>query len=296
MNIQQLKYFCVLAQYEHYTKAADELDIAQSSLSYAISSLEQELGVFLFKKQGRNVILTRQGRQYLYYAEKALDLLEQGSRIVKNSPAFSGNILDIGFVSSVQSRVIQWIQTYQQSCGTGCRFIMHENGTKSLMRDLKNGTLDVVFSSEPENSGEYETHPLFRQEIIVLVPKNHPLAQREFIVPADLNEEAVIMHTEETGMRTIISNLLAFHEIAPFIAGEASEDRVIAREVSIGLGIALMTDCPEIYPENVKAIPLRSPLNFRNIYQTVSKNHYMSKDLILFLDHVGKTHQIYDAP
>jgi len=288
MNLQQLKYFRVLARYEHYTKAAGELDIAQSSLSYAISSLEQELGVFLSEKQGRNVILTKQGKQYLYYVEKALDLLEQGDRLVKNSSTFSGNILDIGFVSSVQTRVIQWIKTYQQSYGTNCRFIMHENGTKALMRDLKNGILDVVFSSEPENSGEYETHPLFLQEIIVLVPKKHPLAQRDFINPSDLNDEAVIMHTEETGMRAIISNLLAFHEVAPLIAGEASEDRVIAQEVSIGLGIALMTDCPEIYPENVRAIPLQSPLNFRNIYQTVSKNHYMSKDLVQFLNHVEK--------
>ncbi len=289
MNLQYLKDFCILARYEHYTKAAEELGIAQSSLSHAISSLEKELGVYLFEKQGRNVRLTKQGRQYLDYAERALDLLEQGNRLLAGSAAYEGKILNIGFVSSVQSQVISWIKSYQNTGKDQCHFIMYENSTEILMQNLDNSILDVVFSSEPENSAKCDTIPLLRQQIIVLVPLRHPLAKKNIIEPTDLNQEAVLMHTEDTGMRAIIDNLFAYHHIAPRIAGEASEDRVLAQEVSAELGVALMTDDPAIYPSDVKAIPLDSPLNYRDIYQSVFKSHYPSKELTGFLSHVQKS-------
>ena len=62
MNLNQLYYFSKLAEVEHYTKAAEALDISQPSLSHAIGSLEKELGTKLFEKQGRNVALTKYGR------------------------------------------------------------------------------------------------------------------------------------------------------------------------------------------------------------------------------------------
>ncbi len=289
MNLQYLKDFCVLARYEHYTKAAEELGIAQSSLSHAISSLEKELGVYLFEKQGRNVRLTKQGRQYLDYAERALDLLEQGNRLLAGSAAYEGKILNIGFVSSVQSQVITWVKTYQNSAKNPCHFILYENSTEVLIQNLGSSILDVVFSSEPESSEKCDTIPLLSQQIIVLVPLSHPLAKKGIIEPSDLDGEEVLMHTEDTGMRAIIDNLFAYHGIAPRIAGEASEDRVLAQEVSAELGVALMTDDPDIYSSDVKAIPLDSPLNHRDIYQSIFKSHYPPKELTDFLSHVQKS-------
>lgn len=64
MNLNQLHYFVTLAYMEHYTKAAKELSITQPSLSHAISMLEQELGTYLFEKQGRNVVLTKYGKVF----------------------------------------------------------------------------------------------------------------------------------------------------------------------------------------------------------------------------------------
>lgn len=61
MNLNQLRYFVTLAHLEHYTKAAEELRISQPSLSHAISTLEKEIGTSLFRKQGRNVVLTKYG-------------------------------------------------------------------------------------------------------------------------------------------------------------------------------------------------------------------------------------------
>lgn len=76
MNLYHLRYFVTLARMEHYTRAADLLAITQPSLSHAISSLESELGVKLFKKNGRNVTLTKYGKSFLTDAEDILQKLD----------------------------------------------------------------------------------------------------------------------------------------------------------------------------------------------------------------------------
>ena len=75
MNLYHLRYFSTLAHIEHYTKAADILAITQPSLSYAISTLEEELGVKLFEKNGRNVTLTKYGKVFLPKRRRMSSLL-----------------------------------------------------------------------------------------------------------------------------------------------------------------------------------------------------------------------------
>ena len=79
MNLYHLRYFVTLAHMEHYTRAADLLAITQPSLSHAISSLESELGVKLFKKNGRNVTLTKYGKSFLTDAEDILQKLDSSA-------------------------------------------------------------------------------------------------------------------------------------------------------------------------------------------------------------------------
>lgn len=84
MNLYHLRYFVTLAHLEHYTKAADVLAITQPSLSHAISSLEEELGVKLFEKNGRNVSLTKYGKSFLEDVEQTLN---RAGFLRKRSPA-----------------------------------------------------------------------------------------------------------------------------------------------------------------------------------------------------------------
>ena len=94
MNLSQLYYFRKLAQLEHYTKAAKELYITQPSLSDSISSLEQELGIALFQREGRNIKLTKYGREFYQYVCSALNELEKGIAVAKEkSGAIGGGVV-----------------------------------------------------------------------------------------------------------------------------------------------------------------------------------------------------------
>lgn len=82
MTLAQLQYFKTLAHVLHYTRAAEQLHIAQPSLSYSISELEKELGVKLFEKEDRKIRLTSYGEQFLPYVENALAVLAEGSEML----------------------------------------------------------------------------------------------------------------------------------------------------------------------------------------------------------------------
>ena len=103
MNLYHLRYFVTLAHLEHYTKAAEILAITQPSLSHAIASLEKELGVKLFEKEGRNVVLTKCGQAFLTDVERALDMLD--SSVNKLQMTGSGE----GRIDIVQLRVLSSI-------------------------------------------------------------------------------------------------------------------------------------------------------------------------------------------
>ena len=82
MNLNQLQYFKILAQEEHYTRAAQMLSITQPSLSHAIAQLEEELGTRLFEKKGRNVVLTKYGKLFLKEIEPILNRLNDSIEIL----------------------------------------------------------------------------------------------------------------------------------------------------------------------------------------------------------------------
>ena len=83
MNLSQLRYFRKLAQVQHFTKAAEELYITQPALSNSIKQLENELGIPLFEQQGRNVRLTKYGKEFNTYVCEGLDVIDKGVQIAQ---------------------------------------------------------------------------------------------------------------------------------------------------------------------------------------------------------------------
>ena len=101
MTLQELRYFCVTAEVLHYTRASRLLYISQPSLSYAISKLEQELGVPLFKKNGKKVTLTKYGEEFLPYAKRALAELSEGTERLREMKVPTSGGISLGYIYSV---------------------------------------------------------------------------------------------------------------------------------------------------------------------------------------------------
>ena len=149
MNLNQLYYFRTLADYEHYTRAAEELHITQPTLSKAISSLEQELGAYLFEKKGRNVVLTKQGKHYLEYVKAALSELERGNDYLRKEQATAEGYIDLGMVTSVEYDMVPPMDSELSGIHREKIFFLQTGTSRQLINGLKENQVRSDFSVLP---------------------------------------------------------------------------------------------------------------------------------------------------
>lgn len=291
MNLSQLHYFRVLAKLEHYTMAAEKLNISQPTLSQSISSLENELHTFLFEKQGRNVILTKSGKTFLKYVEEALDTLEAGKHELKKLSSIEEGKVSIGFISTVGNSLIPNLisQYFKVPTHSSMSLTCSEKPTSELIMGLKNEIYDFVICSKRNDEHTIDFVPILEGQLVIIVPKTHPLANKKEIVLKETMDYPFIAHTHDSGMRALADSLFKKANIVPKIAMEVQEDKMMAELVEANHGIALVQDMTEIRKHNVKIVPLAEPESQRFIYMATVKNRALSPaaySLKLFiLDH-----------
>lgn len=178
MDIKQLRYFVEVARREHISDAALELNIAQSAISRQITQLEKELGVTLFKRSGRNIILTVEGRQLLSQATQILELMDKTIHSFQQHVSHNQQTIYIGYEESDASQMIlPLIQTFEQQSNS--TMIPQLTKHDKLLDQILSNQLDLAIT-EFTPVLERETHlrvmPLFEENYYMYVPKSHPLA------------------------------------------------------------------------------------------------------------------------
>ena len=145
MTLAQLQYFQALAHILHYTRTAEELHIAQPSLSYSINELEKELGVKLFNKEDRKITLTMYGEQFLPYVESALATINDGTEALRQMSGSAMQIIRLGYFHSISASLIPALMKdlYEQTENERLRFQFSEGSSFDLLGLLKKGDLDV---------------------------------------------------------------------------------------------------------------------------------------------------------
>ncbi|MDP4105175.1 MAG: LysR family transcriptional regulator [Bacillota bacterium] len=284
MNLRQLQYFRELAKIEHITQAAEKLSITQPSLSHAISELEKELGTFLFEKQGRNIRLTKYGKYFLTYVDNALEELEKGQKNLRELTSPGHGRIDLAFIYTLGAEIVpNMIKAFvSNEEHKDISFSFHQGTTKSLISRLKEDRYDLAFCSFVENEPEIEFTPLVQQELVLVVPHDHPLATQDSIDLKDTASYPFIFYSKKSGLRPIIDGLFAKVNITPNMICEVVEDSAIAGLVSINYGIAVMPRITSLNFFNVKVLPISSPANYRFIYIASVKNRYLSPAASLF--------------
>ena len=179
MQLKQLEYFYVLAKMEHCTKAAEKLYITQPSLSHAISELEKELGTQLFEKEGRNIHLNKYGQTLFPYVEKALTELKIGEKKVLELITPNKGNIDLGYLYNLGDRFVPKVITafLKSTEYKDTKFSFGQGNTPNLIDALKKEKFDFVFCSYVENEPNIDFFPVIQEELVVIVPKAHPLAK-----------------------------------------------------------------------------------------------------------------------
>ena len=241
MNYNQLVYFSTLAHIEHYTKAAEILGISQPSLSHAISNLENELGIYLFEKQGRNVRLTRYGKIYLSYVDSALDELEKGNKQMNRFSDIESGTIRIGYISSAAPSVSVIISKYMEE-HSAVNFIFEQSTTQKLLEGLANETYDMVFCHKMNDYDTVEFIPIIERNIVLKVYKGHPLEVYDSVTLKQLADYPLITYNRQAGARPYIDKMFIKSGIKPYFCCQVGEDLAAASLVNEKAGAAVVID------------------------------------------------------
>lgn len=205
MNLSHLYYFKKLVEVQHYTKAAQELYIAQPTLSAAISALEKELGAPLFQKKTRAVKLTPYGQDFYRYVNVALQNLDKGVDLVEQRAGVRRTTVRIGAIYAVQD--LEWAKNMKEFRGampSAVTLDIRQDRTDALLQGLKSGLYDVVFVGTHSDDPNLIATPYRPFDLRLAVNEAHPLARRTSVSLSQL----LPYHLLSYGSRSSVSSEL----------------------------------------------------------------------------------------
>lgn len=297
MNLNHLSYFVALARIEHYTKTAKSLSISQPSLSYAISNLEEELGVPLFQKNGRNVTLTKYGKTFLNYVESSMEVLQKGIDCVKEEAKIYGGRLAIGFIYTQGSHFIpqivrKFVDTRENE---KIDFQFQNDATVNLVRDLKDEKYGLIICSKVEGEKEIDFYPVAEEKLIAIVPLLHPLAKKKSVTLQELMEYPYIGFPPSSGLYYVIQEIFEKEQIEVNTIFEVEEDSALAGMVAEGFGVGIVPDVPAVRYLPLKYLPIEGLDYRRYIYMGVLKNQYRNELTESFIQFIKDNYVIEQA-
>lgn len=240
MEIRQLKAFLAIAEAKTFTAGARRVNVTQAAISMQIRQLEEEVGLQLFTRTPRRVILTEAGEHLL---ERARKILREHDAAVAEIAEIAGSEhgrLRIGSASGTFAMnqlpvILQEIRRkYPNSELTVTA------GTSSRLVDrILHGEIDTAFVSLPVDNLSISTESLFSDEIVAVAWPGHPLAKEKYISAATLAGENLILGERGGNTRRMIDEFFAAANVRPNITMELSRQEAINRMVEIGMGVGI---------------------------------------------------------
>jgi DNA-binding transcriptional LysR family regulator len=260
MELHQLRYFVAVAELRHFTKAARDLRIAQPSVSRAVRVLEEELGTQLFHRMKGNVALTSAGEVLLPWARRVLADVDGAALEVRELADLRRGRLAVGATPSLATTLLPPALARFHAAFPGVELVLHEAGSRDLVGELEQGALDIALVILPLRHEVLETTPLLREELVVAVAPDHPLASRKTIAIGDLKGVPLVMFRDGYDLRA--TTLAAFRRAGfePTLALEGGEMDGVLRLAAAGLGVAVVPSLVIDPAGPLRAVRLADPL------------------------------------
>ncbi|WP_316189768.1 LysR family transcriptional regulator [Bradyrhizobium sp. SZCCHNS1054] len=242
MELRQIRQFVALSESLNFHRAAKVLNISQPPLSISIRKLEQEIGVALFDRQARGVTPTEAGLAALPHARKILTGIEEMGEAARAAPDGKGGQLSVALVGSAVHALLPAVVPLFRLQRPAVDLRLREATTIDIIRDLEAGELDIgVLRTPVFDVRDITLEALYREEMILLLPKSHPLRDQQSLRLEDLRDEAFIGYDQNLlpNYRSLSLGIWAMAGFQPQIVEEVAHLHTLIALVESGIGIAL---------------------------------------------------------
>lgn len=242
MELRQLKTFHTLASTLSFSRAAEVQNYVPSTVTMQMKSLEEELGVKLVDRLGKNVILTDAGRNFLRYVDNILGELEEAQHAVKQTGELTGTVVISADETLCTYRLPAVLRQFRLRY-PGIRLMFRPLSNPNLKQSLREGGADIIFMLD-ENKGEtgFCGEKMLDESFYVLAAPDHPLAACTALSIEDFNDETFLLTEKGCSYRTFFERSLSQKGMGGITELEFNSAEAIKQCAIIGMGIAILPE------------------------------------------------------
>ncbi|MGX4585847.1 LysR family transcriptional regulator [Paenibacillus chitinolyticus] len=242
MEIRQLKTFWTLASTRSFSRTAESLNYVPSTVTMQIKALEEELGVKLLDRLGKTIVLTDAGYQFLPYANKILNDVEEARHVSSQSGELTGTVIIGADEVLCTYRLPALLRLFRERYPR-VRLLFRPLSSHNLKQSLREGHADVVFMlDEPAVSVDLHTELLLDEPFHMVVSPDHPLASRSTLSIEDFHGEHVLLSEKGCSYRNYFYRTLLKKGADSLTELEFNSAEAIKQCAMTGLGIALLPE------------------------------------------------------
>ncbi len=277
LTVQQLRCFVTVADEGQFTAAADELQMAQPSISAQIARLETVLGVSLFVRGRRPISLTEAGRELLPIARRALTTVEDVFHAVDELDGLRRGHVTIGATPSIGATLVPRALASFRAAHPEVSLALVERDTDTLASDLVAGRLDLALVVGPFVRTHADVTTLATERLALLMREDHPLAHRAEVRIGDLRDVPLIMFHEGYELRTATLQAFADAGFEPLVAMDGAEVATVHAFVAAGLGAAIVPSILATMDDSLTLVHLAEPVIERTICLVRDSRHPLTR-------------------
>lgn len=266
MNLRDLYYFAVLAELKHFGDTAKKCFVSQPTLSMQIKKLEETLGVELFERTNKQVLLTDQGAILLSRVKKILMLVDEVKDIARHSTdPFAGD-LRLGVIPTVAPYLLPLVMPAIKSYFPDLKVWLIEDQTRRLINKLEHGEIDAAIMAQPVD-GNFTSQNLYDEDFYFACADSNSLASSKTVSINDLASQAIMLLEEGHCLRDqamAVCQMAKVNEVADFTATSLETLRLM---VQSGIGVTLLPAlAARMEPSGfLKCIPFEDPVPSRTL-------------------------------
>ena len=242
LSLKQLRYISAVAEFKHFSKAAEACHVTQSTLSAAIQELESQLGVVIFERNKKNVLITPLGERLVQQARTVLGDVEDFVSLAKShEEALSGEIR-LGVIPTIGPFLLPHLLAELRVQYPKLKLYLKEELSAQLFQQLQQGLLDLIILAFPYPLPEMETVSLFSDEFFLCIPPGHKLENSNQVRQQQLRGEKLLLLEEGHCLRDHALEACKLEKTDTNLVYQGTSLHTLVQMVANGLGVTLLPD------------------------------------------------------
>lgn len=292
MELRQIEYFCMVAKLNSFTKAAEELHVSQPSITQAVQKLEQELGIALFDRCKKRILLTAEGEAFYLRMDNLLRGLGQAVQEIQDFNDLRKGTFKVGVPPMIEAYLFPAIFSSFKKQYPGLDLIaFEESSSLEAAGKLEKNELDLAIIILPKQSDTLETLCIAREQLLLCVNKDHLLAGKKSVSFNQLKNEQFILLKEGSYQHDVAVSRCWRQSFLPKTIFSSNQIMTIQGLVAKGMGISLLMEMVVRNDPEIAAAFLEEPITF-DVGLAWKKDKTLSVAAATFVDFIKRHYTV----